>query len=49
MRVAALEALVNLEIHSKGLDAAVALALNYIDEDPSLRGTSWNQLLELIS
>lgn len=38
VRIEALRALLDLEYHCKGIDAALILFFNYLEEEPSLRG-----------
>ena len=38
VRIEASRALLDLEFHCKGIDAALSLFIKYIEEEPSLRG-----------
>jgi transcription initiation factor TFIID subunit 2 len=38
VRIEASRVLIDLELHHKGLDAALLLFLKYVDEEKSLRG-----------
>ena len=38
VRIEANRALLDLEFHSKGIDAALLLFIKYVEEEPSLKG-----------
>jgi transcription initiation factor TFIID subunit 2 len=45
VRIEASMVLIDLELHHKGLDAALLLFLKYVDEEKSLRGWTGRVLL----
>jgi hypothetical protein len=40
IRIEASRALLDLEFHCKGMDAALSLFITYLEEEPSLRGSA---------